>query len=140
MTQNSLIPPPPAIPFNSLDSINYTGAVSFPFLSASRPPPPLCIPSPAPPGPIPAALCRPVEQPCLNPSDRDHPRVVSRDTGVYQGKPLSRQVKVTGNRHPRHFARSANLADRFDEGCAVLPGTKDSYLVLVYKFCTDYFL
>lgn len=104
MTQNSLIPPPRRIPFNSLDSINYTGAVSFPFLSATTPPsrplPHLLHPLPRssrPPGPIPAALCRPVEQPCLNPSDRDHPRVVSRDTGVYQGKPLSSQVKVTGN-------------------------------------------
>ena len=98
---NSSDPRYRGIPFNSLDSINYTGVrlqTLFPF---SWP-----LPSPRPAfihglSRVPAWFTRRFQwrpsvvspnNPVLIP--RPRPRVVSRDIGVYQGKPLNWQVKV----------------------------------------------
>lgn len=77
--------------FNSLDSINYTGVrlqASFPSLILALPP--------SSPSLLRVVL---LNNPVLIP--RPRPRMVSRDTRVYQGKPLSvsmpREVKVAGH-------------------------------------------
>lgn len=124
MTQNSLIPPPPRrIPFNSLDSINYTGARLQSLFSLSLGGhPPL-------PEPIPAALCRPVEQPCLNPSD--HPEWYPEIPGFTRVNLLAAKSRSRRNRYRpcKHSVRSRwpMILPPFRSRRVVLPGTEDSY-------------